>query len=338
MKSSDSGCLEEICGQIPQPDARTRPLPCRARRQASPASGRGKARAGPARSARRRSRAREPGPSMPGRGQQDSYVFNDPINATDPSGFLGISPGYPAGAVITGGWGDVGGFGVSAGINIATTLINGLPQSVPSGTYAVAPASQAPTTATATRSTQHAVGQNRGGVGSATPMPLDVPDASMPDGLGACDSGECIASRGRRPPRGAPAPGGQPPPVLRPQRGNQPPRPLPGRPSGPPRGFNSHQDLVNHLGPAGPNMVWHHIVLQTPANVLRFGPQTIHNTSNVARITVQQHYQIHSFLETPNQAITGSRTMRVREWIQRMPFEQQQTWGNAILKAVTGIR
>jgi hypothetical protein len=105
-----------------------------------------------------------------------SYVFNDPINATDPSGFLGISPGYPAGAVVTGGWGDVGGIGFSAGINIATTVINGLPQSVPSGTYAVAPASQAPTTASATRSTQHAVGQNRAGVG-----PADTQDGSSYD-------------------------------------------------------------------------------------------------------------------------------------------------------------
>jgi hypothetical protein len=266
-----------------------------------------------------------------------SYGFKNPINATDPSGFLGISPGYPAGAVVTGGWGDVAGLGGTA-LNVTMTVMNGLPQSVPSGTYAVAPASQAPTTASATRSTQHAVGQNQGGAGPAAPMPLDVPDASMPEGLGVCDSGECLASRGRRPPRGAPAPGGQPPPVLRPERGTQPPQPLPGRPSGPPRGFNSHQDLVAHLGPAGPNMAWHHIVLQTPANLLRFGPQTIHNTSNVARITYQQHCQIHQFYESVRPDITGSNTLRVREYIQRLSFAHQQRWGNEVLRVVTGIK
>jgi RHS repeat-associated protein len=134
-----------------------------------------------------------------------SYVFNDPINATDPSGFqVAFNPGtFTMGgesvsatpwAVNLGGGGGGGSalgsggssaaagagsatagqvastLGAGAGLasSIAQTVSTGIGFGRPGYSYTAAPASQAPTTASATRSTQHAVGQNQGGVGPST--------------------------------------------------------------------------------------------------------------------------------------------------------------------------
>jgi hypothetical protein len=163
--------------------------------------------------------------------------------------------------------------------------------------------------------------------------------ATLGSDMGA-DGLDSIAQRGGRTrPPGAPVPGARNSPGLRPA-GNtaNPPRPVPGRVSGPPRGFGSHDALVRHLGPAGPEMHWHHIVLQTPSNVQRFGPQAVHNTSNVARISRIDHIEIHRFYEKPNPRITGSQTLSVREWIGARPFEAQRQFGDAVLKIFTGIK
>ena len=50
------------------------------------------------------------------------------------------------------------------------------------------------------------------------------------------------------------------------------------------RGFNSFSAFKRHLGAAGTNRAWHHIVEQTPGNVTRFGNQAIHNTGNVVNV------------------------------------------------------
>jgi len=84
-------------------------------------------------------------------------------------------------------------------------------------------------------------------------------------------------------------------------------------------------------------MVWHHIVLQTKGNVLRFGSHQIHNSGNVVRLNLQQHYEIHRFYERTNPAVAGSQTLRVREWVGQQSFANQQAFGNAILKAVAGF-
>jgi hypothetical protein len=76
-------------------------------------------------------------------------VFNDPVNNTDPSGFLTISPGYPAGAVF--GVGDpasLGGPAISGG-NIALKLGTGGyigMHSTSSGSFTGATGSHAATT------------------------------------------------------------------------------------------------------------------------------------------------------------------------------------------------
>lgn len=49
------------------------------------------------------------------------------------------------------------------------------------------------------------------------------------------------------------------------------------------------------LGPAGPGQHWHHLVEQTPANIARFGPQSVHNTQTVVRLDAGVHRQISGF-------------------------------------------
>lgn len=52
------------------------------------------------------------------------------------------------------------------------------------------------------------------------------------------------------------------------------------------------------------------------------------------RLNQQQHYEIHRFYESTNPAITGSQTMRVREWLAPQSFANQQAFGNTALSAV----
>jgi uncharacterized protein RhaS with RHS repeats len=60
-----------------------------------------------------------------------SYVFNDPVNNTDPSGFISIVPAFGpgnwggVGAQITGSWTGVAmGAGAAVG-NVVSTVVNG---------------------------------------------------------------------------------------------------------------------------------------------------------------------------------------------------------------------
>jgi hypothetical protein len=85
-------------------------------------------------------------------------------------------------------------------------------------------------------------------------------------------------------------------------------------------------------------MDWHHVVEQTPANVSRFGAEQIHNTSNVVRIDRVRHYEINAFYSSINQRLTGSKTLTVREWVGRMSFEQQQKFGDSVVKIFADVK
>ena len=47
------------------------------------------------------------------------------------------------------------------------------------------------------------------------------------------------------------------------------------------RGYRSFSSFKYYEGAAGQGYDWHHIVEQTPQNVIRFGGQAIHNTNNI---------------------------------------------------------
>lgn len=115
-----------------------------------------------------------------------SYVFNNPVNNTDPSGYLSLAAGYQGGAYFTdGGWGVAGSFaglGLTIGLDIAGV---GLPGGARAGeTYSVAPTASAKSSAL-TPQTVQAKGQNQGG---ALEWHSDDAKLIRPDHRVACDT------------------------------------------------------------------------------------------------------------------------------------------------------
>lgn len=103
------------------------------------------------------------------------------------------------------------------------------------------------------------------------------------------------------------------------------------------RGFSSFSALKRHLGPAGSGHAWHHIVEQTPANVTRFGAQSIHNTANVVRlpnVAGSIHRKISGFYSS-KQPFTGGQT--VRQWLAPQSFEAQRAFGLQTIERFGGL-
>ena len=105
-----------------------------------------------------------------------SYVFNDPVNFVDPSGFdawsdMVESPFAQATAAMAIG-AIGGGLGVGGlGINIGSDLIFGLPgQGSAARQFSGVPSSAAPSSSAVARESVHAAGQHKGGVGPAVPQ------------------------------------------------------------------------------------------------------------------------------------------------------------------------
>ena len=90
------------------------------------------------------------------------------------------------------------------------------------------------------------------------------------------------------------------------------------------------------MGPAGPGQAWHHIVEQTPSNIIKFGNEAIHNTDN---LMVLEHGagSIHAKISgyySSIQPFTGGVT--VRQWLSTQDFQEQYDFGIQILKKFGG--
>ncbi|WP_408890217.1 hypothetical protein ACJ2CR_04125 [Myxococcus faecalis] len=101
------------------------------------------------------------------------------------------------------------------------------------------------------------------------------------------------------------------------------------------KSWGSFSGLKRALGKAGPGQQWHHVVEQTPGNVERFGPRSIHNTENVVRLEEGLHSRVSGFYSSIQQEITGSRTLTVRRWLSTQSFEAQRQFG---LRAIEKLR
>ncbi len=91
------------------------------------------------------------------------------------------------------------------------------------------------------------------------------------------------------------------------------------------KGFDSHRELVEYLGPAGKGRAWHHIVEQTPANVARFGARRIHNIANIVNLphgAGSLHNKISGFYSS--RAPGGG---RIRDWLATKSFQKQYDFG-----------
>ncbi len=96
------------------------------------------------------------------------------------------------------------------------------------------------------------------------------------------------------------------------------------------QGYRSFQAFKNARGTAGEGQAWHHIVNQNGGNVARFGAERIHNTSNLIRLpngAGEIHRQITGYYNSIRPDITGSTTLRIREWLELQSFQFQWRFG-----------
>lgn len=97
------------------------------------------------------------------------------------------------------------------------------------------------------------------------------------------------------------------------------------------RGFSSFAQLKSFLGGrAGSGRAIHHIVEQTPGNISTFGAKAIHNMNNVVPLPHGRgsiHAKISGFYSSKQPAITGSRTLTVRQWLSSKSFAEQYQFG-----------
>ncbi|WP_338041899.1 hypothetical protein [Myxococcus eversor] len=100
------------------------------------------------------------------------------------------------------------------------------------------------------------------------------------------------------------------------------------------RAWGSFSGFKKALGPAGPGKEWHHVVEQTPGNVKRFGPQSLHNTENVIPLDTKLHTDVSAFYSSVRRDITGS-PLTVRQWLSTQSFEAQRDFG---VLAIENIR
>ncbi|MCB9432689.1 MAG: PKD domain-containing protein [Ardenticatenaceae bacterium] len=96
------------------------------------------------------------------------------------------------------------------------------------------------------------------------------------------------------------------------------------------QGYKSFQAFKNAQGAAGEGESWHHIVGQNARNLARFGADRIHNTNNLIRLPDRAgeiHRQVTGYYNSIVPDITGSTTLRVREWLELQSFEYQWQFG-----------
>ncbi len=98
--------------------------------------------------------------------------------------------------------------------------------------------------------------------------------------------------------------------------------------------FNSFKTLKRALGPAGDGRVYHHIVEQRKTNVARFGAQAIHNTANVVNVPREVNVRLNALYSSKRPDITGSTTLRVREWLNTKSYADHQAFGLRALENV----
>jgi len=85
----------------------------------------------------------------------------------------------------------------------------------------------------------------------------------------------------------------------------------------------------------GPGKEWHHIVEQTPGNVQRFGPRSIHNTDNVIPLDKTLHTRVSAFYSSIREGITRSTRLTVRQWLSTKSYAEQRDFG---LLAIENVR
>jgi hypothetical protein len=101
-------------------------------------------------------------------------------------------------------------------------------------------------------------------------------------------------------------------------------------------GFKSFDAFKRAQGSAGPGQAWHHVVEQMPGNVAKFGPQAIHNTTNLVKLphgAGSIHAKVSGYYSSKRAFSAG---MTVREWIGTKSFKEQRAFGLDVIKLFGG--
>jgi hypothetical protein len=87
-------------------------------------------------------------------------------------------------------------------------------------------------------------------------------------------------------------------------------------------GFKS----LKAFGSAGKNKAWHHIVEQHDDNISKFGEEAIHNINNLVKLPHGKG-SIHSKITGHYNSLMPGTSMRVRDYIKTLSFEEQYNYG-----------
>jgi len=96
-------------------------------------------------------------------------------------------------------------------------------------------------------------------------------------------------------------------------------------------GYRSFDAFKRAMGSAGDGNVWHHIVEQRTANVVRFGAAAIHNAINVLKVSREANQAIADYYSRIRPFTDG---MTVREWLTSQSLADQFEFGQKILQMV----
>ncbi len=78
-------------------------------------------------------------------------------------------------------------------------------------------------------------------------------------------------------------------------------------------------------------MAWHHIVEQTPGNILKFGNKSIHNINNIVKLehgSGSIHNEISKYYSQIKPFTNGQ---TVRSWLSGKSFEEQFKFGMEVM-------
>jgi RHS repeat-associated protein len=100
------------------------------------------------------------------------------------------------------------------------------------------------------------------------------------------------------------------------------------------RGFATFKQLKAFLGPAGDNMVWHHIVEQSQILRSGFSPQQVHNTGNVIAVDGSINTLINKIYSTN---VFGPGSGTVRDSLTGQSFDAQYEYGLQVLRNLNVI-
>ncbi|MCK8498542.1 SitA5 family polymorphic toxin [Myxococcus fulvus] len=101
------------------------------------------------------------------------------------------------------------------------------------------------------------------------------------------------------------------------------------------KAWGSFSGFKKAMGPAGQDKQWHHIVEQTPGNVTRFGPQSLHNTENIIPLDKDLHTEVSALYSSIRHPITQSYTQTVRQWLSTQSYEAQRKFGLLAIENVS---